>query len=84
MFFTKIINFSLAYKLKHSFKDKPVIDYDIATMFSPALFLGSFLGVLANSALSYIITILVYCCIMCISIFYCTKTAMNIRRKELI
>jgi len=51
-----MIRLSMTYKNRNPYRDAPEIDYDVAVIFIPALFMGSYVGLILSYFLPNIIT----------------------------
>lgn len=65
--------FYLISKVKRTNSHKPVIDYDIAAIFSPTIFVGSLFGILFNQILPEWILYAAYLIFMSFTIVNCFK-----------
>ena len=52
---TQILKMGLAIKMRHPFRNRPIIDYSFAAITAPAVFLGNIFGIILNMWLSNLI-----------------------------
>ena len=52
---TQILRMIISVKLRHPFRNKPIIDYSLAALLAPSVFLGNIFGVILNMWLANLI-----------------------------
>ena len=52
---TQILRMGLSVKVRHPFRNRPIIDYSFAAIIAPAVFLGNIFGIILNMWLSNLI-----------------------------
>eukprot|EP00357_Protocruzia_adherens_P006086 CAMPEP_0115029486 /NCGR_PEP_ID=MMETSP0216-20121206/37031_1 /TAXON_ID=223996 /ORGANISM="Protocruzia adherens, Strain Boccale" /LENGTH=509 /DNA_ID=CAMNT_0002406083 /DNA_START=211 /DNA_END=1740 /DNA_ORIENTATION=+ len=77
-----ILRFLLAYKRRHPEKNAPLINYDVAVIFSPCIILGTTVGVLANKVLPNIVLVVLIVIILGATAFKTFKTGFRLFKKE--
>jgi uncharacterized membrane protein YfcA len=82
IFGSLILRMIITRKERHPFKNRPLVHYEVATMFSPSLLLGTIFGVMINRVLpSWLILILV-ACVMSLNFYKTSKKACQLWSDE--
>jgi len=77
-----IIRFLLVYRRRHPSKNSPLIDYDIALLFSPCIILGTVFGVLLNRILPTLAILVLIAVVLSISAKKTFQKGLNLFRRE--
>eukprot|EP00347_Sterkiella_histriomuscorum_P016420 403353250 len=82
IFLCAVTRYIFNFRQRHPSKDSVQIDYGLASVMMPTVFIGSFLGVLINIVFPVLYLQIALTLLLCFLFYECTKKAVVIFRKE--